>query len=295
MIIPVPGRRHDMRGVAPYGKAKNDLQGEPVILMLHFSKKVFLFTFTVSFLCPSKSMRLQSAFTLLELLIVMTLIVMIMALAAPWVQRVRARSELRSIAQNLQGELYATRLAAMKSGEAYLFRYQSQTGVYEILPKKVYDALNPKPQTTASVDSQYATRSVGTPVNQSRQSININNINERTNGEQVSTLVYRKSLPNRLTFGTVKTVSNRNSQEALDPDSIRSVGSPINSSLISSASLSEPEPPVWSEPILFFPNGRTSNGSLELLTLGTYRFQIELTLRGLTGTARLGEITNAEP
>jgi len=229
--------------------------------------------------CP---MPFKPAFTLLELLIAMTLIVVFMALVAPWLQRVRARNDLKSTAQSLQGELYKTRLTAMKSGEAYLFRYQSQTGVYEILPKKVYDALNP---TLDSLDSQ-VTRSVGPPLNQGV--LGTQGVQRSTGDDSLSTFVYRKSLPNRYTFGTVKPVL----APILNPDSTRSVGAPLISSL--TPNLSEPEQPVWSEPIFFFPNGRTSNGSLEIYTLDDYRFQIELTLRGLTGTARLGEITSPE-
>jgi len=241
-------------------------------------------------------MRSHSAFTLLELLIVMILILVIVAMATPALQRVRARSELRSIAQKLQGELHATRLTAMKSGEAYLFRYQGQTGVYEILPKKVWDALNPEPQTAASLGPQ-STRSVGEPLSQSLQSIQILPSGyEKPSGEQVLTHAYRKSLPGTVTFGMVKMTSDRNSNVALGPGSVRSVGETLNSSLTSStisspfSVLAEPELPAWSEPIFFFSNGRTSNGSLELLTLGNHRFRIDLTLRGLTGTARLGEI-----
>ena len=227
----------------------------------------------------------KPAFTLLELLIAMLVILIIMALAAPWLQRVRVRSELKSTAQNLQGELHSTRLTAMKSGEAYLFRYQSQTGVYEILPKKVYDALNPAPLSSDSLDSQ-VTRSVGSPLPQGTPGTQ--GVQRSTGDNQVSTFAYRKSLPPRYTFGVVKPV---NQNRALDPDSTRSVGTPLSSSLSPSSSLSEPVQPVWSEPIFFFPNGRTSNGSLEIFTVGNYRFQIELTLRGLTGTARLGDIT----
>ena len=232
-------------------------------------------------------MRSYSAFTLLELLIVMILILVIMALSTPWLHRVRVRSELKSAAQNLQSELYATRLAAMKSGEAYLFRYQSQTDIYEILPKKVYDTLNPEPPTPESSGSQL-TRSVGTPLSQSPS---LQSSRETSSGEQIATLVYRKRLPYRFAFGTAKPVLSRSPNEPLATDATRTVGSVSNSPLLSSPLFSEPEPPVWSEPIFFFPNGRTSNGSLELLTTNTYRFQIELTLRGLTGTARLGDIT----
>jgi len=226
-------------------------------------------------------MPFKSAFTLLELLIAMTLILVIVALSVPWLQRVRVRNELRSTAQSLQGELHTTRLTAMKSGEAYLFRYQSQTGVYEILPKKVYDALNLDPLASDSPDFQY-TRSVGSPLNQGSST---RGVQRNMDNDQIPTLAYRKSLPNRFTFGMVKPAWD----STLDSDFTRSVGTPLGSSL--TPNLSEPALPIWSKPIFFFPNGRTSNGSLEIYTVGNYRFQIDLTLRGLTGTARLGEIT----
>ena len=212
----------------------------------------------------------------------MTLIIVIIALAVPWLKRVQVRSELKSTAQSLQGELYTTRLHAMKSGEAYLFRYQSQTGVYEILPKKIYDALHPESPASDSFDPQ-TIRSVGTPINQGVTGTQ--GVQRSMSGDSFSTLAYRKSLPNHFTFGAVKPAL----APASGPDSIRGVGTPLSSSLASN--FSEPVQPVWSEPIFFFPNGRTSNGSLEVLTVGNYRFQIDLTLRGLTGTARLGEIT----
>jgi hypothetical protein len=47
----------------------------------------------------------------------------------------------------------------------------------------------------------------------------------------------------------------------------------------------------WSAPILFFPNGRTSQTTLILRTMSRYRFQQQLTLRGLTGTTKI----NSEP
>lgn len=224
----------------------------------------------------------RQAYTLLEILIVLSLIVVIAAVSMPGIQRLQVRSELKSTAQKLQGELYATRLEAMKTGEAYLFRFQSETENYEILPKKIYDALDVKPQTTAPVDLTQ-TRSVGADL---RDSVLTPPQKENEPAPRVDP-VYRKRLPLFYTFGTVKPVeTDRNTPDAF---ATRSVGGPRDS-LLDPQQPDRPPEPVWSEPIYFFPNGRTSNGSLEIFTTGTYRFQIELTLRGLTGTARLGEI-----
>lgn len=48
----------------------------------------------------------------------------------------------------------------------------------------------------------------------------------------------------------------------------------------------------WSDPILFFPDGTTSTATLRLRN--QYDDEIELTLRGLTGTVRIGETYVAE-
>jgi type II secretory pathway pseudopilin PulG len=43
----------------------------------------------------------------------------------------------------------------------------------------------------------------------------------------------------------------------------------------------------WSAPILFYPNGRTLNARLEL---SNGEYAVDITLRGLTGTARIGQV-----
>lgn len=45
------------------------------------------------------------------------------------------------------------------------------------------------------------------------------------------------------------------------------------------------------EPLLFFPNGRTSEAEIVLQTPGRTPYQITLHLRGLTGTASVSEVT----
>ena len=49
---------------------------------------------------------------------------------------------------------------------------------------------------------------------------------------------------------------------------------------------------VWSEPILFYPDGTTSDATVVLEN--EYHRRIELTLRGLTGVATVGELYESE-
>ena len=234
-------------------------------------------------------MKLRTGFTLLELLIVMLLILVIMATTAPWIYRVRARSELKSTAQNFQSELYATRLNAMKSADAYVFRFQSESGVYEIMPKSVYDATYEQPQSQMSTDPD-SIRSVGTNLDSFGMELETTEQSQNRESMSPDYVPYRKSLPNHYAFGRVVPNANRGSGEQnLDSDATRSVGTAILPQL-DTLNVSATPQTVWSEPIFFFPNGRTSNGSLEIHATGSFRFWVEVTLRGLTGTARVGEI-----
>jgi len=48
----------------------------------------------------------------------------------------------------------------------------------------------------------------------------------------------------------------------------------------------------WSLPIVFYPNGRTFNARIRLQ--GAYGYYVDVTLRGLTGSSKVGEVRRAE-
>jgi len=57
-----------------------------------------------------------------------------------------------------------------------------------------------------------------------------------------------------------------------------------------------PQPAAsWSEPILFYPNGRTSNAVIFLASSGTDSYYSEISLRGLTGGVRVSTISAQPP
>ncbi len=78
----------------------------------------------------------RPAFTLLELLLVLGIIVMISGMGIVGFQRQRARSEFKNGVVELQVDLSLARLLAMHTGNAYVFRYAPGSGVYEIAPLK---------------------------------------------------------------------------------------------------------------------------------------------------------------
>jgi hypothetical protein len=48
----------------------------------------------------------------------------------------------------------------------------------------------------------------------------------------------------------------------------------------------------WSAPIVFFPNGRSSDARIRLA--GSGGFSVEISLRGLTGSTRIGPLERIE-
>lgn len=198
----------------------------------------------------------RTAFTLLELLIVLGIIVILLGMGFPVLQRMYARNQLKATTQELQGELLRTRLQAMKSGKAYVFRYRFGSSVYEIIPKEIFDQLEKDKSGLGAVsvgsallETDHFSDDYGSdnPISETVETDVLTSTDEI-----ISINIYEKVLPHRIIFGNANNTSG-----------------------------------YWSSPILFYPNGRTSQASIILKMNSRYSYQEELTLRGLTGTARI--------
>ncbi len=77
---------------------------------------------------------MRRAFTLLELLIVLALILVIAGISVASFQRMMTRSRFKAGVVEIQIDLHKARLLAMQTGTPYIFRYAPGSGVYEIAP-----------------------------------------------------------------------------------------------------------------------------------------------------------------
>ena len=77
---------------------------------------------------------MRRAFTLLELLIVLALILVISGISVASFQRMTVRSRFKAGVVEIQIDLHKARLLAMQTGTPYIFRYAPGSGVYEIAP-----------------------------------------------------------------------------------------------------------------------------------------------------------------
>lgn len=265
--------------------------------------------------------------TLIELLIVMAILVVMAGLGLPSVMRMVDRSRLSSSTRELQAELNRTRIEAMKSGEPLVFHYRPGTGCYEILSKRQYDLRFPKQQPTGMLpdpdsmdgemmqnaimpDSSLQLQAVGStgptladygetsladslPASSSLGDYGdgasladrgpASSFADRMGESDMQMIAampvdkfvpVQKELPFDFVFGLQ--ASDSELRESVSPPN------PDGWSL-------EPEAPQWSEPIFFFPNGRTSNANFAVCTPESRRY-IDVSVRGLTGTARIGQI-----
>ena len=171
----------------------------------------------------------------------LALLVVIGAVSAPLLGGSFSRAGLRSGGDVLRGALARTRLAAMESGQTYVFRYEPNGSRYQIL--------------TLS--------EVGLPEG--------NVIAPDTGGERDVSDRLRLS-ENRLPEGIVFATGNVSASSQL------------------MATLGSTGEGPWSAPILFQPDGTTSDASI-LLTNGQQQ-TIRVTLRGLTGISNISDVGN---
>ena len=191
--------------------------------------------------CPPP--RCRPALTLVELILVLSLLVIIGAVAAPLLSGSMSRARLEHGGELLRAAWAKARLAAMQTGETYVFRYEPLGSRYQI------DCL-------ATVSAPGATAAV--PVDATPVEI-----------EDVD--IFRQSqstLPQRIVFaaGEVAAVPQLAAAAAAT-----GAGS-------------------WSTPILFYADGSTSDAVVQLAN--EEQVTLRVTLRGLTGISRAGELSS---
>ena len=169
-------------------------------------------------------MRTRAGYTLLEVLLVLTLMLVLGALAASRLEGVLERHHLRDVAESVRQHLNQGRLRAAETGLIYQFSAKNGGGNYMLAPLDSID-------TNASPGGQVAGQ-----------------------------------LPSSVRFEQVEIPGLINPNPAVG----------ANASAV-----------TWCAPILFFPDGTSSGGAVDLVD-DDNRFT-RLAVRGLTAACAVGE------
>lgn len=209
---------------------------------------VFTFAFSETARTPRLAAgRERYAFTLLEILLVLVILAAMIGLGMPAIFNSLKGHRLKVSAERVQTEFMRARVDAMESGRIRMFRYQPETGNFTVAPFL---------QSSDELENNLAGTSQGIGVS--------NLVLESAEQEKVN-----KTLEEGIVF-----LSNDVETDMRSYTLAQEQGGDLTVS-------------GWSTPILFYPDGTTSNALLYLKNDGGTITSIKL--RSLTGVARIVE------
>jgi Tfp pilus assembly protein FimT len=182
----------------------------------------------------------RSGLTLVELCLVLALLVVIGAMAAPLMEGTFNRAGVQSGAELLRGAWARARLAAMDSGQTYVFRFEPRGSRFQII---TLNQLGMPDSEMLAPEAPTAQHEVADMLRLPRSRL---------------------------------------------PDGVISGAGNVSTSSQVMATLGTASESVWSAPILFHPDGTTSDASVLLANAGGQT--VRVTLRGLTGTASASDV-----
>ncbi|MFV1966642.1 MAG: Tfp pilus assembly protein FimT/FimU [Pirellulaceae bacterium] len=218
--------------------------------------------------------RVRSAYTLNEMLIVVALIGAFTAMAFPALRKPLAKHQLRAAAKQLRAELARTRLEAIESGETLQFRFVPGGNSYRVerpdAAQREERAEDDDSSMFGGLDDSFRTSQdqVGSLIE-----TEASNAAEAEENEP-------EELPEDIRFAVSEQTEGLEDAE-LGVDEASTASNLLERSE-DSDDLDLLEFEDWSEPIVFYPNGRTSNAVVQLV--GDRDYRVRLTLRGVTGT-----------
>ncbi len=198
--------------------------------------------------------------TLQEMLVVLAILVSLVGSGWPAISGGLGKSHLRSGAKEVRSELAKARLTAIEQGVPYQFRYHIVSGHFAGAP----------------LSAVHEDEAGFTPVQDVK-------MDTADNDDAEELPVFELELPEGVVF-SAKCDGDADGLAVAEFKEPATVEREIN--------LPGSDDADWSAPIVFFPNGRTSDAQLTLHNEDGHR--IVVTLRGLTGSATVGDVKKVE-
>ncbi len=221
---------------------------------------------------PRRVSRL-SGFTLIEVVLVLSLLVVIFAVSVPYLGSSFSRANLSGAADLVRGALTRSRVAAMQSGEAQVFRCEPKGARYQIIALKELESQN-NGRSSGGNDAARTSddRQKSNDENSSGRSSDSSSDNRSSEENSPSDILRLESshLPSDVIFADVD----------------------VTSSNLVAALYGTSSDDSWSDPIVFHPDGTSADASI--LLQNDREQTIRINLRGLTGIATAGDIGKEE-
>ena len=213
-------------------------------------------------------------FTLLEMLIVLAILAAVAAWTWPSMRRQMIASELRDAGKQVRDQLARARHRAVDTGTLQQFRFQPGKRGFEVtvLPLAT---LGCNTASTLTADTSAVGGALGT-----------------TRDDPQQPRADRHELPEGAYFLSAAAAADDTSIAGFDsgtdpPDSAvedNSSAPPVEPTDLATNQADD----IWSQPIVFYPNGRTTDATIRLANrTGAH---LDVTLRGLTGVAKVGRL-----
>jgi type II secretory pathway pseudopilin PulG len=193
--------------------------------------------------------------TLQEMMVVLAILASLVGTGWPAIKGGLEKGQLRSATKQVRTELAATRLRAIETGVAHQFRYQLESGQFEIVP-----ATASRDELAVSTDTDGL---------------------DSSEAEEILEII-EFELPEGISFqqpASSQADASDGEQDDADLEVIEEDGVGLDTE-------------SWSRPITFLPNGRTSNARITVW--GEDGRHMVVSLRGLTGSATIGDMRRAE-
>ncbi len=209
---------------------------------------------------PSRRAREIAGFTLLEMMLVLAILAAMGAIAWPLITRAYESTKLKNAAEQVQASFGHARVQAMTSGLPQVFHFEANTGNYSVdVWQDGTEAVEGNAGTASTAAGGFSAGSTASSTA------------DGTSGSSTPACSYK--LPDGFTFAAADRV--------LD-----------NRAAAAEAGLSSAGIDTSSPPILFYPDGTTSEAKVTIANQNSR--SITVSLRGLTGLAKLGEITTTD-
>lgn len=260
------------------------------------------------------------AYTLLELMLVLTLLTAVAGMSWPALMRPWSRSLAQQAAREFVDQVMDARLRAIEECRTYRVQWKPGTGEYEISSpagEAEFSAQQSAETRSAIPDNAEALRDPAAKMEESAElgATPVAAVNSARNPGLVDTALL--PLPTRAPWHVNGTLLHgvvfRDPRQTDDADLLNELDTPAADAMVDSAQSSlgaedqtlpteraEAEPDdateqqlneqQWAPPIWIYPDGKTSNRRLTLQS-EDHR-ELDLELRGLTGTIRVGNVRN---